>query len=117
MRIPFKASPGRFMAMPSRARSPLRGRRRDGRHRREHDMSITRRQFTPAAAASVAALAAAPAFGQTTNETIKWRLTSSFPKNLDTLWGASATIARVVGEMTDGKFAIQPFAAGEIVPG
>ena len=44
-------------------------------------------------------------------------LTSSFPKNLDTLFGAANTICRVVGELTDGKFVIQPFAAGEIVPG
>ena len=54
---------------------------------------------------------------QQTNEIVKWRLTSSFPKNLDTLFGAAATIAKVVGEMTDGKFTIQTFAAGEIVPG
>ena len=44
-------------------------------------------------------------------------LTSSFPKNLDTLFGAGQTIAKVVGEMTDGKFVMQVFAAGEIVPG
>ncbi len=80
-------------------------------------MSMTRRQFTPAAAASLAALAATPAMAQTTNEVVKWRLASSFPKNLDTLWGASATISRIAGEMTDGKFTITPFAAGEIVPG
>ena len=79
-------------------------------------MSVTRRQLAPAAA-SLAALAATPAFGQQTNEEVKWRLTSSFPKNLDTLWGASQTIARVVGEMTDGRFSIRPFAGGEIVPG
>jgi TRAP-type mannitol/chloroaromatic compound transport system substrate-binding protein len=79
-------------------------------------MTVTRRQLAPAAA-SLAALAATPAFGQQTNEEVKWRLTSSFPKNLDTLWGASQTIARVVGEMTDGKFSIRPFAGGEIVPG
>ena len=79
-------------------------------------MSVTRRQLAPAAA-SLAALAATPAFGQQTNETVKWRLTSSFPKSLDTLCGAAATIARVTGEMTDGKFELRPFAAGEIVPG
>jgi TRAP-type mannitol/chloroaromatic compound transport system substrate-binding protein len=79
-------------------------------------MSVTRRQFAPAAA-SLAAIAATPAFGQQTNENLKWRLTSSFPKNLDTLFGASNTIARVVGEMTDGKFELRPFGAGEIVPG
>ncbi len=80
-------------------------------------MTVTRRQLAPVAAgASLAALAATPAFGQQTNENVKWRLTSSFPKSLDTLWGASATVARVVGEMTDGKFVLTPFAAGEIVP-
>jgi TRAP-type mannitol/chloroaromatic compound transport system substrate-binding protein len=79
-------------------------------------MTVTRRQFAPAAA-SLAALAASPAFGQQTSETVKWRLTSSFPKSLDTLYGAAQTIARVTGEMTDGKFALQPFGAGEIVPG
>src|SRR5215475_14519828 len=78
-------------------------------------MTITRRRLAPAAA-SLAALAASPAFGQQTNENVKWRLTSSFPKSLDTLFGASLTIARLVGEMTDGKFVLTPFAAGEIVP-
>src|SRR5262249_62166243 len=57
-----------------------------------------------------------PALGQATNEVVKWRLTSSYPKSLDTLWGASLTIARIVGEMTDGKFTLTPFGAGEIVP-
>ena len=78
-------------------------------------MSVTRRQFAPAAA-SLAALAASPAFGQQTNENVKWRLTSSFPKSLDTLYGAAQTICRVTGEMTDGKFELRPFSAGEIVP-
>jgi TRAP-type mannitol/chloroaromatic compound transport system substrate-binding protein len=49
--------------------------------------------------------------------TLTWRLTSSFPKSLDTIYGASETFARVVSEMTDGKFTIQVFAAGEIVGG
>jgi TRAP-type mannitol/chloroaromatic compound transport system substrate-binding protein len=78
---------------------------------------LSRRQFGGLAAASAALAAAAPALAQQSNEIIKWRLTSSFPKSLDTLFGASATIARLVGEMTDGKFTIQTFAAGEIVPG
>ncbi len=66
----------------------------------------------------MAALAAtSAAFGQQTSENVKWRLTSSFPKSLDTLFGTAQTISRIVGEMTDGKFVLQPFAAGEIVPG
>jgi TRAP-type mannitol/chloroaromatic compound transport system substrate-binding protein len=79
--------------------------------------SISRRHFAGAAAAGLATAAAAPALAQQTSETVRWRLTSSFPKNLDTLYGAAQTICRVVGELTDGKFVIQPFAAGEIVPG
>ena len=79
--------------------------------------SISRRHFARVAAAGLTAAAAAPAMAQQTSETVRWRLTSSFPKNLDTLFGAAQTIARVTGELTDGKFVIQLFAAGEIVPG
>ena len=47
----------------------------------------------------------------------KWRLTSSFPKSLDTIYGAAEVFAKAVAEATDNKFQIQVFAAGEIVPG
>ena len=79
-------------------------------------MRVTRRQFAPYAASAAALAATSPAFGQATNEVVKWRLTSSFPKSLDTLFGAALTISRIVGEMTDGKFTLTPFGAGEIVP-
>ena len=48
---------------------------------------------------------------------VKWRLTSSFPKSLDTLYGGSELFAKMIGEMSDNKFQIRVFAAGEIVPG
>ena len=48
---------------------------------------------------------------------ITWRCTSSFPKALDTIYGAAETMAKYVTEATDGNFNIQVFAAGEIVPG
>jgi TRAP-type mannitol/chloroaromatic compound transport system substrate-binding protein len=48
---------------------------------------------------------------------LKWRLTSSFPKSLDTLYGAAEVFAKVIAETTDNKFQVQVFAAGEIVPG
>ena len=48
---------------------------------------------------------------------ITWRLTSSFPKSLDTIYGAAETMSKYVSEATDGKFHIQVFPAGEIVPG
>ena len=79
-------------------------------------MTVTRRKFLPAAAATVAgSTLAAPAIAQS-DPVIKWRLTSSFPKSLDTLFGAATTISRLTAEMTDNKFQLQPFAAGEIVP-
>lgn len=57
-----------------------------------------------------------PAIAQSAPE-IKWRLTSSFPKSLDTIFGTAQAFTRFVAEATDNKFQIQAFAAGEIVPG
>lgn len=77
---------------------------------------MKRREFLTASGAGlVASAVAAPAVAQSSPE-IKWRLTSSFPKSLDTLWGASETFTKYVAEATDNKFQIQPFAGGEIVP-
>ena len=78
---------------------------------------MKRRNFLAASGAGLAAAAvAAPAVAQSSPE-IKWRLTSSFPKSLDTIYGGAETIAKQVAELTDNKFQIQAFAAGEIVPG
>jgi TRAP-type mannitol/chloroaromatic compound transport system substrate-binding protein len=66
-------------------------------------------------AAAVPALAS-PAIAQSQPE-LKWRMTSSFPKALDTIYGAAETFAKYVAEASDNKFQIQIFAAGEIVPG
>jgi TRAP-type mannitol/chloroaromatic compound transport system substrate-binding protein len=66
--------------------------------------------------AGILAAGSAPAFAQAA-PTIKWRCASSFPKSLDTIFGAAETAAKMVSEVTSGKFQIQVFAAGEIVPG
>jgi TRAP-type mannitol/chloroaromatic compound transport system substrate-binding protein len=63
-----------------------------------------------------AATIAAPAIAQSMPE-IKWRMTASWPKSLDTLYGGAQLMAKAVAEATDNKFQIQTFAAGEIVPG
>jgi TRAP-type mannitol/chloroaromatic compound transport system substrate-binding protein len=47
---------------------------------------------------------------------IRWRLPSSLPKSLPTLFGGATHFCERVAQMTDGKFKITPFAAGEIVP-
>jgi TRAP-type mannitol/chloroaromatic compound transport system substrate-binding protein len=78
---------------------------------------MKRRQFLTAMGAGAAATAiAAPAIAQSM-PTLKWRLTASWPKSLDVPFGACDTIANFVSEATDGKFQIQTFAAGEIIPG
>src|SRR3712207_584554 len=76
---------------------------------------MKRRQFLQAAAAGTAATAiAAPAIAQS-NPDVRLRLTSGFPKSLDTIYGAAETFAKYVSEATDGRFQVQVFAAGEIV--
>ncbi len=78
---------------------------------------MKRRQFLQAAGIGAAATAIArPAIAQSAPE-LKWRLTSSFPKSLDTIYGAGEIFAKAVAEATDNKFQIQVFAGGEIVPG
>jgi TRAP-type mannitol/chloroaromatic compound transport system substrate-binding protein len=82
--------------------------------RRRHSMK--RRDFITSAGLGVAGAAvAAPAIAQSMPD-LKWRMTSSFPKSLDTIYGASEVFAKAVAEATDNKFQIQVFAAGEIVP-
>jgi TRAP-type mannitol/chloroaromatic compound transport system substrate-binding protein len=78
---------------------------------------MKRRQFLKAAGVGVAASAiAAPAVAQSMPE-VKWRLTASWPKSLDTLYGGCEHFAKRIAEITDNRFQIQVFAAGEIVPG
>ncbi|GAB4378306.1 MAG: TRAP transporter substrate-binding protein [Elainellaceae cyanobacterium] len=48
---------------------------------------------------------------------VRWRMATSWPKSLDTIFGGAEIVCRRVSEMTEGRFTIDPFAAGEIVPG
>jgi len=48
--------------------------------------------------------------------TIRWRLVSSFPRSLDTLFGAAPDLAERVEALTDGRFQIRAYPSGEIVP-
>jgi TRAP-type mannitol/chloroaromatic compound transport system substrate-binding protein len=78
---------------------------------------MERRKFLTAGGLGLAASAvAAPAIAQSMPE-IKWRYAASWPKALDTLYGGCEYFAKRVAEITDNRFQIQPFAAGEIVPG
>lgn len=81
---------------------------------------MKRREFFKSATAITASAAAAttlvaPALAQSQPK-VAWRLASSFPKGLDTVFGGAETLSRYVSEATDGNFTIEVFAAGEIVP-
>jgi TRAP-type mannitol/chloroaromatic compound transport system substrate-binding protein len=77
---------------------------------------MKRRSFLKRAGSGLVAGAfAAPAIAQS-QPAIRWRLASSFPKSLDTLFGNAELIADRVNKLTDGKFQIRTFAGGEIVP-
>jgi TRAP-type mannitol/chloroaromatic compound transport system substrate-binding protein len=47
---------------------------------------------------------------------IRWRLASSFPKSLDTLYGGAEDFAHAIKEMSGGKFQVSTHAAGELMP-
>jgi TRAP-type mannitol/chloroaromatic compound transport system substrate-binding protein len=85
------------------------------------ELIMQRRKFLRNATVGGAAVAAstalaAPAIAQSMPE-LKWRLASSFPKSLDTLFGAAEIMTKSIAEATDNKFQIRVFAGGEIVPG
>ena len=64
--------------------------------------------------AGVLAAGAAPAVHA--QAAIRWRLASSFPKSLDTIWGAADVFSKAVKNMSGGKFEISTHAAGELMP-
>jgi TRAP-type mannitol/chloroaromatic compound transport system substrate-binding protein len=77
---------------------------------------MERRSFVRSASlAGVLAAGVAPAVVRA-QASIRWRLASSFPKSLDTLFGAAEVFARKVGDMSGGKFQISVHAGGELMP-
>jgi TRAP-type mannitol/chloroaromatic compound transport system substrate-binding protein len=78
---------------------------------------MKRRNFIATAGVGLAAAPlAAPAIAQDKPE-VKWRLASSFPKSLDTIYGGADVLSKTLSDLTDGKFQIQVFPSGELVPG
>jgi TRAP-type mannitol/chloroaromatic compound transport system substrate-binding protein len=76
---------------------------------------MERRSFVRGAGiAGVLAAGVAPAVHAQAN--LRWRLTSSFPKSLDTLFGVNQVFADLVSKMSGGKFQITIHAPGELVP-
>ena len=94
----------------------------------EETPSVDRRGFLTKAAAGVAGAGAIAACGPggggggeggpavQTGERVLWRLASSYPRSLDTIFGAGEVLAETVAEMTGGRFQIRVYPAGELVP-
>ncbi len=85
---------------------------------------LGRRAFFSAGLAAAAGTAAAccpkvraAAPGAHTAQRVRWRLASSFPSSLDTIYGGAVVLAERVAAMTGGAFEILPYESGEIVPG
>jgi TRAP-type mannitol/chloroaromatic compound transport system substrate-binding protein len=79
---------------------------------------MNRRKFVRTGAVGAAAAAttiAAPAIAQAPE--LKWRMASSFPKSLDTLYGSAEALCKRIHDLSDGKIQIRLFGPGEIVPG
>jgi TRAP-type mannitol/chloroaromatic compound transport system substrate-binding protein len=89
---------------------------RDRTHLKNQEKHMQRRRFLKQAGSS-AALAglALPAMAQGTPQ-VKWRMSTNWPKSLDSIYGSVEELCKRVGELTGGTFEIRPFAGGEIVP-
>lgn len=76
---------------------------------------MQRRSFVRhAGLAGVLAAGAAPAVHA--QAAVRWRLASSFPKTLDTIYGAAEAFSKLVHDMSGGKFQISVHAGGELMP-
>jgi TRAP-type mannitol/chloroaromatic compound transport system substrate-binding protein len=64
--------------------------------------------------AGILAAGAAPAVHA--QAAVRWRIASSFPKSLDTIFGAAEVFAKQIKLMSGGKFEVSVHAAGELMP-
>jgi TRAP-type mannitol/chloroaromatic compound transport system substrate-binding protein len=69
-----------------------------------------------AAAEPTAPQAQAPAQGSSL-PAVEWRMGTSWPIALDTIYGGATVLAERVGELSGGMFKITTFPAGELFPG
>jgi len=64
--------------------------------------------------AGVLAAGAAPAVHA--QAAVRWRLASSFPRSLDTIFGSAEKLSQTVKALSGGKFEISVHPAGELMP-
>ena len=78
---------------------------------------MQRRKFLTALGAGAAGAVAAP-FVSTAHaqETIRWKMVTSWPKNFPALGTGANDFAKRVGELSGGRLQIDVYGAGELVP-
>ena len=76
---------------------------------------MDRRSLVKAAGmAAVLGAGAAPAVHA--EPAVRWRLASSFPRSLDTIYGAAEVFAHKARQLSGGRFEVSVHAAGELMP-
>ncbi len=76
------------------------------------------RRVGPAAAAGLAAgcVAKPVGTGGAGRPLVKWRMASSYPPSLDTIFGTAKVFAQRLAALTDGLFEVRVFSPGELMP-
>src|SRR5262245_56109188 len=88
-----------------------------GWHANNHErQAMDKRNLLRAGLAAAAAGVSAPALAQATAPAVLWRLASSFPKSLDTIYGGAEVLSRRLAAITGGRFQASVHAAGELMP-
>ncbi|APZ44266.1 TRAP transporter substrate-binding protein [Acidihalobacter ferrooxydans] len=81
---------------------------------------MKRRDFLKGAGAGAVAgagLTMAPLAGAANLPRLRWRMVTSWPNSLDTIYGGAEDVAKYVSQLTGGRFRIRPYAGGELVGG
>jgi TRAP-type mannitol/chloroaromatic compound transport system substrate-binding protein len=56
-----------------------------------------------------------PALANAEMPPVEWRLASSFPRGLDTIFGGADTLSQRLSELTENRFRVKVHAAGELI--
>ncbi|NER38648.1 MAG: TRAP transporter substrate-binding protein [Oscillatoria sp. SIO1A7] len=70
-----------------------------------------------AAATAACGSSSGPAVQANSLPNVRWKMATSWPKSLDTIYGGAETLCDRVSQMSGGRFQIEPYPAGGIVGG